>query len=125
MSENRRATRRRRLRAAVPRLSRFAVEHLLLLPLGAAIALVWANLAPDSYFRFAYAAAFVVNDVAMAFFFALIAKEVVEATAPNGVLHPWRRAIVPVIAAMGAAIVPALLHVQAVDRLDEPVLAMG
>jgi hypothetical protein len=30
-------------RASVPRLSQFAVEHLLLLPLGAVIALVWAN----------------------------------------------------------------------------------
>ena len=30
----------------------FAVEHLLLLPLGAAIALVWANTGPESYFRF-------------------------------------------------------------------------
>ena len=30
-------------RAAVPRLSQFALEHLLLLPLGALIALVWVN----------------------------------------------------------------------------------
>ena len=78
-------------RAAVPRLSRFAVEHLLLLPLGAAIALVWVNTRPESYYRFAYAAGFAVNDVAMVFFFALMVKEVVEATAPGGVLHPWRR----------------------------------
>ena len=34
----------------------------------------------------------------MVFFFALITKEVVEATAPGGVLHPWRRALLPVIA---------------------------
>jgi hypothetical protein len=30
-------------RASVPRLSQFAVEQLLLLPIGAVIALVWAN----------------------------------------------------------------------------------
>jgi hypothetical protein len=91
--------RRRRLwGAAVPRLSLFAAEHLLLLPLGAAIALVWANTGPESYFRFSYAAAFVVNDVAMVFFFGLMTKEVVQATAPGGVLHPWRRALLPVIA---------------------------
>ena len=41
----------------VPRLSRFAAEYLLLLPFGAAIALVWANTFPESYFRFSYAAA--------------------------------------------------------------------
>ncbi|HYN09838.1 MAG TPA: Na+/H+ antiporter NhaA [Vicinamibacterales bacterium] len=110
-------------RTAVPRLSRFAVEHLLLLPLGALIALVWVNTRPESYFTFAYAIAFAVNDVAMVFFFALIAKEVVEATAPNGVLHPWRRALLPVVASIGAATVPALIHIQVVDALDEPMLA--
>ena len=37
----------------------------------------------------------------MVFFFGLMTKEVVEATAPGGVLHPWRRALLPVIAAVG------------------------
>ena len=40
----------------------------------------------------------------MVFFFALMTKEVVEATAPGGVLHPWRRALLPVIAAIGATV---------------------
>ena len=61
----------------------------------------------------------------MVFFFALMTKEVVEATAPGGVLHPWRRALLPVIAAIGATIVPALIYVRAVDALDEPMLAVG
>jgi NhaA family Na+:H+ antiporter len=116
--------RRRRLwGAAVPRLSRFAVEHLLLLPLGAAIALVWANTRPESYFRFSYAIAFVVNDVAMVFFFALMTKEVVQATAPGGVLHPWRRALLPVIASIGVTLVPTVIHINVVGPLDEPMLA--
>ena len=113
------------LRGAVPRLSRFAVEHLLLLPLGGLIALVWANAAPESYFHFAFAIAFAVNDVAMVLFFALITKEVVEATAPDGVLHPWRRALLPVMAAIGATIIPAIIYVRVVDVLDEPMLAIG
>jgi NhaA family Na+:H+ antiporter len=112
-------------RAAVPRLSQFALEHLLLLPLGAAIALLWVNIWPESYYRSTYAIAFIVNDVAMTFFFALMTKEVIEATAPNGVLHPWRRAWLPVIAAAGATVVPALIYMRAVDWLDEPVLAIG
>ena len=112
-------------RAAVPRLSQFALEHLLLLPLGAAIALLWVNIWPESYYRSTYAIAFIVNDVAMMFFFALMTKEVIEATAPNGVLHPWRRAWLPVIAAVGATVVPALIYMRAVDWLDEPVLAIG
>jgi Na+:H+ antiporter, NhaA family len=115
--------RRRLWGAAVPRLSQFAVEHLLLLPIGAAIALVWANSAPESYFRFSYAIAFAVNDIAMVFFFALMTKEVVQATAPGGVLHPWRRALLPVIASIGVTLVPTLIHIRLVSPLDEPMLA--
>jgi Na+:H+ antiporter, NhaA family len=112
-------------RAALPRLWEFALEHLLLLPVGASIALVWVNVAPESYYRFTYAISFVVNDVAMVFFFALMTKEVVEATAPNGVLHPWRRALLPVIAAIGATFVSALIHIRVVQALDEPALAVA
>jgi NhaA family Na+:H+ antiporter len=112
-------------RAAVPRLSQFALEHLLLLPLGAAIALVWANADPESYYRATYSIAFAVNDVAMAFFFAVMTKEVVEATAPGGVLHPWRKALLPVIAALGATVVPALAYLRIVNPLDEPMLAIA
>ena len=71
---------------------RFAADHLLMLPLGAAIALAWVNTDPESYFRVTGAIEFFVQDVAMVLFFGLIMKEVVEATAPGGVLHPWRRA---------------------------------
>jgi len=116
----------RRERLSFSNLSRFALEHLLLLPLGAAIALVWANTAAESYYRVTFAIAFAVNDVAMAFFFALMTKEVVEATAPHGVLHPARRAWLPVIASIGAAVVPALLYIYAVDIfLEEPMLSVG
>jgi NhaA family Na+:H+ antiporter len=69
--------------------------------------------------------AFAVNSVAMAFFFAVITKEVVEATAPGGVLHPWRRAVMPMVASIGATVVPALLYLQAVDILEEPMLSVG
>jgi NhaA family Na+:H+ antiporter len=115
----------RRWRSAFPHLSRFALEHLLLLPLGAAIALIWVNLEPESYFRVTYAIAFLVNNVAMVFFFAVITKEIVEATAPGGVLHPWRRALVPIIASIGATLVPALLYLKAIELLEEPMLSVA
>ena len=116
---------RGRMRSGVPRLSRFAVEHLLLLPLGALLALVWVNLAPESYYSVTFAIAFAVNDVAMVFFFGLITKEVIEATAPGGVLHSWRRAMLPVIAAFAATALPALLYGPVVNLLDEPMLVFG
>ncbi len=114
---------RRGWRRSVPRLSHFVSEHLLLLPLGVLIALVWANIAPESYFTFSYAAAFAVNDIAMAFFFALMAKEVVEATAPGGVLHSWRRVLMPLVTSIGVVLVPPLIHRALVEQLDEPMLA--
>ena len=96
-----------------------------MLPLGASIALAWVNTAPESYFRFTLAIAFAVNGIAMVFFFAVITKEVVEATTPGGVLHPWRRTLLPVVAAVAATAIPALLHVGVVDALDEPMLAIA
>jgi len=113
------------MRAAVPQLWHFAVEHLLLLPIGAAIALVWVNVDPEGYYRMAYALTFPVNNIGLAVFFALMTKEVVEATAPDGVLHPWRRALLPAIVAVAATAVSALIFVGAVNALDEPVLAIA
>ncbi|OLC51659.1 MAG: hypothetical protein AUH43_02235 [Acidobacteria bacterium 13_1_40CM_65_14] len=78
----------------------YVVEHSLLLAVGSAIALVWAN-TPDAerYYRVAARLEFLVNDVGMVFFFALAAKEIVEATSPGGALHTWRRAALPAVAA--------------------------
>jgi len=112
-------------RGALPRLSQFALDHLLLLPLGAAIALAWVNFSAESYYTFTYRISFAVNDVAMVFFFALMTKEVVEATAPGGELHSWRRVLLPVVAAVGATTVSALVYVWAVNRLEEPMLVVG
>jgi NhaA family Na+:H+ antiporter len=102
-----------------------AVEYSLALPFGAAIALVWANTLDVSYVRLAHALEFPVNDIGMVFFFALAAKEVVEATAPGGSLHTWRRASLPVIAAVGGMVVPALFYVFYVWCANETGLLRG
>ena len=78
-------------RSRLPGLWHFATEYMVDLPLGAALALIWANANPERYYRVVQAAGFLVNDVAMVAFFGLITKEIVEATAPGGVLTPWRR----------------------------------
>jgi Na+:H+ antiporter, NhaA family len=103
----------------------WVLKHSLLLPIGAAIALVWANVDLASYARLAHALEFAVNDIGMAFFFGLAAKEVVEATAPGGALHPWRRAAVPLVGAVGGMAGPALLYVALVPWLGDPTLARG
>lgn len=109
-------------RRTLPRLSRFIVEYLLVLPLGALIALVWANMSPGTYFRTTLPMAFVVNDIAMVAFFGMIAKEIVEATAPDGVLHSWRRVLMPVVASLGATAVAAVFYTTFEGRVDEPML---
>jgi NhaA family Na+:H+ antiporter len=86
------------------RLFRAALNRFLLLPLGAAIALIWANTEPEGYFRFAHALAFPVNEIAMAFFLALIAQELYEALMRGGALHAWQHRALPMLAAVGGLI---------------------
>ena len=83
------------------RAAHVVIDRFLLLPIGAVIALVWANTAPEGYFTFTSRASFFVNEIGMAFFFALLAQEVMEAVMPGGVLHSWRRWTLPVVAAAG------------------------
>ena len=96
-----------------------------LLVAGTVLALVWANVARESYERFAQALHFAVNDIGMAFFFALAAKEVVEATAPDGALHSPRRSAVPLIAAIGGMVGPAAIYATLVLAFDRPELMRG
>ena len=77
----------------------------------AVLALAWANIFAQSYNRVVPPVRFAVNDVGMALFFGLAAKEIVEATRPGGSLHTWRRASLPVVAAAGGMIAPALSYV--------------
>lgn len=90
---------------------RIARDNSLLMVAGAAIALVWANTAPGLYAQLTEPLHFAVNDVAMVFFFGLAMKEIVEAAAPGGALHSWRRAALPVVAAAGGMAGPAAVFV--------------
>jgi Na+/H+ antiporter 1 len=114
-----------RWRHALPRLSQFAIEHLLVLPVGALVALVWANTRPESYYQFSYTWSFLVNDVVMVLFFGIITKEIVEAAIPGGVLHPWRRLALPLVASGGGFAVAALVFLTFVPAIDEPMLAQA
>src|SRR4051794_33640032 len=97
--------------ARVRRHARYVVDRSLLLVAGAVLALIWANVALPSYARVAHALEFAVNDIAMVFFFAMAAKEIVEATRPGGALESPREAVVPLLAAAAGMVVPALLFV--------------
>jgi|SRR5262245_2036466 len=113
--------------AEAPRTGRwaFVLDHSLLLVAGALAALAWANIAPDSYARFADATHFAVNDIGMAFFFALAAKEIVEATLPGGSLSSVREAAVPLVAAVGGMAAPAGIYLALAAAAGRPDLVPG
>jgi NhaA family Na+:H+ antiporter len=99
------------------------IDRFLVLPLGAAIAIVWANLAGESYFSFAHGLAFPVNEIGMAFFLALLTQEVVEATMPGGALHTWRRWSLPIVGAVGGGLGAVATYLAWVAWRHELVLA--
>src|SRR5262245_57426029 len=103
----------------------FVIEKSLLLVAGTVTALVWANAAPDSYAHAAHALHFAVNDVAMVFFFALAAKEIVEATRKGGPLASPREAAVPLLGAAAGMIVPCALYLAGAAVLGRPDLVRG
>ena len=106
-------------------LARLVFDNSLLLLVGTAAAVVWANLDFASYERIADPLHFVVNEVGMVFFFALAAKEVFEATLPGGPLASPRRAFSPLAAAVGGMAAPALIYLVLASTLGPAALVRG
>jgi NhaA family Na+:H+ antiporter len=104
----------------------FTVDNSLLLVIGTASALVWANVDLHSYERFTHGPLhFLVNDVGMVFFFALAAKEIFEARLPGGSLASTREAAVPLLAAVGGMVAPATLYLLLSTVMDRSDLLRG
>jgi NhaA family Na+:H+ antiporter len=101
------------------------MDRFLLLPLGAVVAVVWANTGSESYFRFSHTLSFAVNEIAMAFFLALIAQELFEAVMPGGALHTWRRWGTTIAAAVGGILGTVVVYVAYVNWNYELVLLRG
>jgi Na+:H+ antiporter, NhaA family len=100
----------------------FLFENSLFLIGGAVIALIWANWNWDGYHALVHYSVFdgslgkvlnlhfVVNDVLMALFFAIAAKEVWESFLPGGALSNFRTAATPLMATLGGVVMPAALY---------------
>jgi NhaA family Na+:H+ antiporter len=102
------------------------IDNSLLLVLGTVTALVWANLDYESYDQITHGPLhFIVNDIGMVFFFALAAKEIIEARLPGGPLQSPREAAVPLLAAAGGMIAPASIYVLLTMALERPELSSG
>lgn len=61
---------------------------------------------------------FIINDILMAVFFAIAAKEVWEAMLPGGALSDFKKASLPLLATAGGVLGPALLYVAGVMLFD-------
>jgi NhaA family Na+:H+ antiporter len=107
------------------RIFTFIIDNSLLLIAGTVTALIWANIDPVSYEQVAHALHFAVNDIGMVFFFALATKEVFEATLPGGALSSPRESAVPLFAAVGGMVVPALGFLALIHALPLPDLSRG
>ena len=113
----------------IRRFIQFVSASIPLLLLGAVAGLVWANLAPEHYIRFRdlHVSAmpwlrdhgwawrgmdlrYLVNDILMSLFFALVGKQVWEALLPGGSLNNPRRAGTPVLCAVGGMAAPAAIY---------------
>lgn len=108
----------------------FLLKNSLFLIIGTITALIWANSSHESYEHLKHFALirdfpvgtlqadgskvldlhYLVNDILMAFFFAIAGKEVWEATLPGGQLSNPKIATVPVVAALGGMAGPALFY---------------
>jgi len=114
----------------------FLFENSIFLIAGAAIALAYANLVPHSYHHLIHQPNgsiaghevnlfhFIVNDIAMAFFFLLAGKEIREAMLPGGPLASARTAALPIMATLGGMLGPAGIYVAGALTFD-PELTRG
>lgn len=115
---------------------------------GVLVALAFANLAPEAYASIigwepvpgfqllghAVTFQFLIDDIFMALFFGMAAKEITESVLPGGALNPIRNAINPLLATVGGVLGPvavffALLHLTlgmgAFEGFDPSVLSRG
>ena len=102
---------------------RFVNDRFLWLPLGAALALVWANTWPESYFRSAHTLEFPVNEIGMAIFLGLVMQEALEAVMPGGLLAAWRHWAMPLVAAVGGLLGSTFFYLAFITLKYEEVLA--
>lgn len=110
-----------------------AEEYSLPLLLGVAMAMVWANLGPESYHRFVeyplfgseFTVHFLVKDVFMTVFFAVAAAEIVEAVRPGGALHPLKKACNSLFATAGGIFGPVAVYLLLAYFFDQMIYAEG
>jgi NhaA family Na+:H+ antiporter len=103
----------------------FLNDRFLWLPIGALVAVLWANVDPERYFRVAHGLAFPVNEIGMALFLALLVHEGLEAVRPGGALRHWHHWTLSLVSAAGGVAGAAFAFLAYVTWRGEEVLVMA
>ncbi len=100
--------------------------------IGVFIAVLWANLSPDSYDHFvnkevlgSLTVHFLVNDIFMVFFFAFATVKITRSLLPGGDLNPIKHAINPIMATIGGVIGPIIVYIALNYRMGSPEFING
>ncbi len=98
-------------------------------------AVIWANLDFAGYQHFMHWSPFgenghftfhfLMNDVFMAFFFAIAAKEITESCLPGGALNPPSRAVNPILGTLGGVIGPVGVYLTYVAISGDDAISKG
>ena len=123
-------------KSAPTRFIRFLLENSIFLIAGAAIGLVWANVDHEVYEfikkepllhinHIPISLEFLIDDIAMAFFFLLAGKEIREAMLPRGSLSNVRTAALPLAATLGGMAGPAIIFFTGTLVFSAPQLTRG
>lgn len=99
---------------------------------GIVVALVWANMFPDSYTHFdhdplvgPFSFHFLTNDIFMVLFFGIAAAEISQSFLPGGDLYPLKKAINPLLATIGGIVGPVLVYFGLNMLVGDPALNRG
>ncbi|MBX2811913.1 MAG: Na+/H+ antiporter NhaA [Myxococcales bacterium] len=114
---------------------------------GVVLAVIWANIDPHGYHNVIHWSPFadahhghdahgggflghlnlhfIMNDLFMALFFGLAAKEITEACLPGGALNPPSKAINPLLGTLGGVLGPIGVYVACVSLFNQPAIANG
>ena len=98
---------------------------------GIVIALVWANVSPDSYHTFILTRIagvnleFAVNELFMAVFFGIAAVEITDSLLPGGRMSSLNKAVTPLFATLGGVVGPVAIFFALNALVGHPELSRG
>lgn len=102
---------------------------------GVVVALIWANVRPESFAHFLHWSPFghdshlnfhfLINDIFMVFFFGIATKEITESCLPGGALNPIKKAINPILGTIGGVLGPILVYLLYIKITGASEIAKG